>query len=538
MKRRDFLRQGTAAVTGSLLASGLSALPARAQGRQNVIRVLAEMAPNTVDPAGVGYNRGSINVTWNVYDRLVTFATKPLPDGTQTYDYEKIVGQAAERYEVSPDGRQVTFFLRRGAVFHDGSPVTAEDVKWSLDRAVSVPVAKGQMSTGSLTKADQFTVVDDYTVRVTTEQRDRFTLPNLAVLFPAIFNSKLARKHASENDPWATEWLKSNVAGGGPFELESHRVGQEFVLKRFDKWKNGPIASNARILYQVVPVVSNRRAAAERGDADIILDLPPRDVSDLLAQKRVRVSAVPWTSGFQFIGMNTQIKPFDDVRVRRAVAYAVPYRQLFEAVLYSRGRPLFGGAPGAPTSIEWPSPLPYDTNLEKARTLLAEAGLASGFETTFSFDIGVASLGEPIAILVQESLAKIGVKVTINKVPAGQMGTLLTNKEVPLFFEQSGAWLANPDYFFRVFYTGETRWNYGAFRNPQMDAAVKASRFEADAAKYEQQVRTMIQIARDEVPMILLWSPFLDVVLGKNIEGYTYMFHRQLEFRHLKKTAT
>lgn len=537
MRRRQFLGSGLA--LGGAAAFGLAFHPrlARAQGA-GVIRVLAEGAPNTFDPAGTGYNIPSVNITWNVYDRLITFGQKPLEgegqDGAFIYDYDNLVPQVAESWTVSEDGTTITFKLRQGAVFHDGSPVTAEDVKWSLDRAVNVTTAKNQMGTGSMTDPAQFVVVDPMTITVTVPRADRFTLPNLALLFPAIINSKLAMQHATKEDPWATEWLKTNVAGGGPFKLGQYQAGQQFVLEPFADWKNGDRVPDDRILYQIVPQAASRRLAAERGEADLVRDLPGRDVKDLMDAGKVRVLGIANPATVTYIAMNNMIAPFDNVKVRQAIAWSVPYQDMFEAVLYSRGNPMFGG-PAEVTSTQWPSPLPYSQDLAKAKTLLAEAGFPNGFETTFSIDANDVVVAEPVAILMQEALGKIGIKVTIDKVPAGQMGTLLTEKKLPLFVANAGAWLRSPDYFFRIFYQGGTRWNFGSYANPEMEKIVADARWETDQAKYDALVMRMIELARTEVPVIPLWSAFQDTVISPAMEGYTYMFHRSLELRHLNK---
>jgi len=537
MRRRQFLGSGLA--LGGAAAFGLAFHPrlARAQGA-GVIRVLAEGAPNTFDPAGTGYNIPSVNITWNVYDRLITFGQKPLEgegqDGAFIYDYDNLVPQVAESWTVSEDGTTITFKLRQGAVFHDGSPVTAEDVKWSLDRAVNVTTAKNQMGTGSMTDPAQFVVVDPMTITVTVPRADRFTLPNLALLFPAIINSKVAMQHATKEDPWATEWLKTNVAGGGPFKLGQYQAGQQFVLEPFADWKNGDRVPDDRILYQIVPQAASRRLAAERGEADLVRDLPGRDVKDLMDAGKVRVLGIANPATVTYIAMNNMIAPFDNVKVRQAIAWSVPYQDMFEAVLYSRGNPMFGG-PAEVTSTQWPSPLPYSQDLDKAKALLAEAGFPNGFETTFSIDANDVVVAEPVAILMQEALGKIGIKVTIDKVPAGQMGTLLTEKKLPLFVANAGAWLRSPDYFFRIFYQGGTRWNFGSYANPEMEKIVADARWETDQAKYDALVMRMIELARTEVPVIPLWSAFQDTVISPAMEGYTYMFHRSLELRHLNK---
>lgn len=538
MRRRDFI--ATSLALGGAAGIGLSFQPrlAQAQGNGGTIRVLAEGAPNTFDPGGTGYNIPSVNIIWNIYDRLVTFGQKPLTgpgqDGAYIFDYDTIVPQAAESFEVSADGTSITFRLRRGATFHDGTPVTAADVKWSLDRTLNVTTAKNQMATGSMTDPAQFVVVDDMTIRIDTPRADRFTLPNLALLFPAIINSKAAREHATAEDPWAEQWLKTNVAGGGPFKLASYQSGQQFVLDPFEGWKNGEVRNTSRLLYQIVPQAASRRIAAERGEADLVRDLPSRDIADMIKQGKVRVLGVANPATVTYIAMNNRIAPFDNVKVRQAIAWTVPYQDMFESVLYSRGVPMFGGEAEV-KSTQWPAPLPFVQDLDKARALLKEAGFADGFETTFSIDADDTVIAEPVAILMQEALGKVGIKVRIDKIPAGQMGTLQTEKKLPMFIAYGGAWLRSPDYYFSIFYQGGTRWNFGSYSNPEMEQAVADARWENDPAKYEALVRKMIRLAREEVPLIQLWSAYQDTVISDAIRGYTYMFHRSLELRHLYK---
>ncbi len=534
MRRREF---GSAAAASLALASTLPPWRAEAQTRAESLRILSQAGPNSFDPIGVGVNRNAIQVHWNTYDRLVRFGTTTRPDGTLYYDYYKVEGELAERYEISDGGRTITFHLRRDATFHDGSPVTAEDVKWSLDRVVASAIGRAQFSTGSMTSPDQFVVVDAHTIRVTTPKSDRFTLPNLAAAYPVIFNTKLVKAQAGAADPWGNEWLKNNVAGGGPFRVDSHTPGQSLTLSRFDAWKNGALPGFRRVLWQVVPDGQSRRSSLERGDADIVQDLSPQDAVSMAqaASASVKIVGVPMAGAFQFIGMNGAMAPFNNVKVRQAVAHALPYQQMFDAALFQRGRPLFGGTPGVPESTEFPQPLGYGTDPARARALLAEAGFANGFETTFSFELSLAPVAEPVSLLIQEALGRVGIRVTINKVPGGQLGTLLERKEVPFFFEGSAAYLNDPDYFFRIFYHGPTRWNFGSYNNPEFAALVEKTRFEADRAAYEGDIRRMITLAKEEVPIILLWQPALDTGMQRSVDGYKYLFHRQLELRTLRR---
>ena len=108
--------------------------------------------------------------------------------------------------------------------------------------------------------------------------------------------------------------------------------------------------------------------------------------------------------------MNVTKPPFDNLKVRQAVAYAIPYQKIMDAVLFGLSKPMFGAAAGTPTEVAWPQPHKFNTDIAKAKQLLAEAGYPNGFETTLSFDLGFAGVNEPLCVLTQESLAQIGIK--------------------------------------------------------------------------------------------------------------------------------
>ena len=537
MRRRAFLVATTILSALSLLGA---AAPAEAQGRKDTLLVLVENGPNSMDIHGVGTSFRSYVAAWNMYDRLVSFGIKTLPDGTQMYDYSKIVPELAESYTVSPDGKSFTFKIRRNAKFHDGEPVTAHDVKWSYDRAVSVGgFPTFQMAAGSLTKPEQFTAVDDYTFRVDLPKRDKLALPDMAVVVPAIYNSKLAKKNATEKDPWAMDWMKTNDAGGGAYKLEKWTPGQEISFTRFDDWKSGTLPKMKRVILREVPQAGNRRALMERGDADMSLDTPQRDAAEIFAEKgsgKYLVVGVPIENSLKYLGMITTQKPFDDVRVRQAIAYAVPFEQISKSAIYGRGRMMHGAPASAPADASWPQPFPYDTNLEKAKKLLAEAGYPDGFETTISFDLGEATADEPTAVLLQESLAKIGIKVAIEKIPSGSFRNAMLQKNRSLHLASFGGWLNFPDYFFFWGYHGQNAvFNTMSYQSKAMDALIDASRYEEDPAKYREQLMGFIKMAMVEVPRVPLYQQMLDVGMQKNIKGYTYWFHRQLDFRQIEK---
>jgi peptide/nickel transport system substrate-binding protein len=522
------------------LALLLAAEPGRAQSRAETLRYVTGASVNTLDPNVPGSTRESFAVSLSTYDRLVSFGRKQL-NGKWVFDLDKINGELAESFDVSPDKLKITFHLRKDAKFQDGTPVTAEDVKWSLDRAVTAPVlGKAQLLTGSLTSPDQFKVIDPLTFEVTLPKPDKLALPNLATVYPIIFNSKLAKANATAEDPWAIAWLKEHAVGSGAYIIESFKPGEQTIMKRNDAWNRGTAekaASFKRVIIQSIPEPATRANLVERGDADIVIDLQANDVQSLEGKGKLTVVSTPQYNSVTFVSMNNTIPPFDNINVRRAIAYALPYDDMFKAALFGRGTPLFGAtwADGKPTTSNYPAPQPVTLDLDKARAFLKEAGMPDGFSTTFSFNVGQASTAEPMSALVKESLAKIGIKVDIQKLPDAQMSTQINEKKLPFFTEGIVAWLPSTDYFYRNFYIGDQRWNYSSIKDPELTAIAQEARFEPDQKKYEEDGLKLNAIHFAVMPQIPLWQPAQDAVMAPSIAGYTYQFHRQVDYRDLSR---
>ena len=538
MQRRQFISSTAASSLAGGLATAGVPLSAWAQARpKDVLIVANEFGPNSLDIHTVGANRPSYGVSWVCYDRLMTYGKKKLPDGRVIYDRDKLEPELAESWAIAPDGNSVTFKLRKNAKFHDGTPVTAKDVKWSFDRAVAVGgFPTFQMAAGSLEKPEQFEVVDDHTFRVKFIRRDKLTMNDLAVPVPCIFNSELVKKNVTAQDPWGLAWTRNNVAGGGAYKVESWRAGQEIVYVRFEDWKSGPLPKLRRIVQRDVPNAGNRRALLLKGDIDITFDLPPKDFSELAAEgAAVKVTSTPIENSMLYVGMNTTKAPFDNPKVRRAVAWALPYDKIFDNAVYKRAAKLYGGT-GPVKTIAWPQPTSYKTDIAKAKALLAEAGYPNGLETTLSFDLGGATVGEPTAVLIQEALGAIGIKTQINKIPGATWRAALLKKDMPLIINRFGGWLDYPEYFFFWCYHGQNAvFNTMSYQNPKLDKIITNARFAENKLIYDGSVKEMIQLAYDEVPRVPLFQPTMDVAMQKDVQGYQYWFHLQPDYRQLSK---
>lgn len=531
MKRREFLKGSTALAAGSAVAA---ARPARAQDARDTLLAVSESGPNGLDTDVAGANRSVFEVNWNVYDRLITFGVKKDENGNDYYDYKTLQPELAESWDLRD--MSVVVKLRKDAAFHDGTPVTAKDVKWTFDRALGVGgYPKSTMGAASLTKPEQFVAVDDHTFRVDFHTKDKLSMLYLGVPVVGVYHSEVVKAHATADDPWAQEWTKLNTAGSGAYKVERWTPGQDIIFTRNDKWTCGKLPQLRRIFSRTVPAAGTRRALVERGDVDFSYDLPPKDAAEMTANPKVKIVSSPMENTVQYLGMNVKMPPFDNPKVRQAVAYAIPYQKIMDLAVYNRARPLFGG-PATVSTAEWPQPHRYVTDPAKAKLLLAEAGYPNGFETSLSFDLGAAVTNEPLCILVQEALAQVGIKLTLDKIPGANWRTTFMKKQLPVQTNFFGAWFNYPDFFFYFVYSGaDTIFNTMAYKNPEMDKLIEDAHYTADPKAYEQDAVKFIQLAFDDVPNVPLYQPYLNVAMRPNVSGYRYWFHRQVDYRSIVK---
>ena len=526
--RRTALAAGLAA---PFLAKG--GAQAQAPGRNETLLLVQEYGPNSLDMQGIGASQPVNGVALNCYDRLLRFKPVPIPGGGgNTIKMGELEGELAESWQVASDGMSCTFTLR-DATFHSGRKVTAKDVKWSLDRAVSIGgFATTQMNAGSLEKPEQFVVVDDKTFRVDFVRKDKMTLPNLAVTIPFVFDSELAMAN-SGGDPLAKEWLKNNIAGSGAYKVESWKPGVETIYVRNDAWKSGKLPALRRIIARDIASPSTRRALIERGDADISYGLPPKDFKDLLDAGKINVVGVPIPNGVWGLYLNTATGPFTDVRLRQAVAWAMPYEKMLQASLFGRGVDMSGAA-GTP-KVAWPQAYPYKTDPAKAKQLV-DAVVPGGLSTTLLFDAGNATVAEPMAVLIKEALSAIGVTVEISKIPGANFRGEIAKKTNPMVLNRFAGWLDYPDYYlFWTMHGNNSIFNIAAYQNPALDKLVDTARFTADPSVYNASVVDFISLVQREVPMVPIAQPTHDVAMQKSIGGYQFQPCREPDFRYLTK---
>jgi peptide/nickel transport system substrate-binding protein len=271
----------------------------------------------------------------------------------------------------------------------------------------------------------------------------------------------------------------------------------------------------------------------ERGDVQMSFGIPDKDAAELEKLSDIAVYSTPIENCIHCLCTNTKFEPFQDADVRKAVAYAVPYEDIFQTAAYGRGTPLWGGETEI-NDIAWPRKTQYYTDLDKAREHMAKSGFPDGFEVPLSINLGLASWMEPAALLIQENLAKIGITATIDKIPGANWRTAaLVEKRLALHLENFGGWLNTPDYYFFWAYQEGHLFNSSNYRNDEVEDLVNATlHMPMDDPEYAPKIKRMFEIVLEDLPRIPLYQPALNVATH-GAEGYEFWFHRQLDVRPL-----
>jgi len=329
----------------------------------------------------------------NIYEPLL-WANPPGSD-------EPFRPALAESWTVSDDGLVWTFNLREGVKFHDGETLTADAVKKSIERTI-------EMATGASFiwgPVDSIEAVDDYTVRFTL----KYPVP-LDRIVSSGNGAWIMSPRAAERD---REWFdQGHEAGTGPWLLKEHRPGEQIVLERFDDyWGGWDGAHFDTVVVKIVGEAVVQRQMLEGGEADIASVVPVESVEALRARDDIKVPT--HTSFYNYLGfLNTKRPPLDDVRVRRAVSYAIPYEDIIEVAASGYATQARGPVP---TGLwPWDESLPqYSYDPDRAQELLAEAGYPDGgFELVLTYT-SENPAEERFAPLIKEALEEIGIGVEV-----------------------------------------------------------------------------------------------------------------------------
>lgn len=471
-------------------------------------------------------------VTANVYEPLLR--QKYTEEAGALQGTDEYTGGLAESWEINEDGTEAVFNLRKDAEFADGTPVTSADVKYTFERAMLGPgYITALLPFIGIEKPEQIETPDEHTFVL----RPSFKSPLFErfmtfQVFGAI-NSKAAEEHATKDDPWATEWLKDNVTPSNAYQVEEVARGQETTLEPNPNYWGADEVANGGVRLRVVPDPDQRVLLLRNGDVDVADSLPPRLVSQLEEDPALNVFRLP-SSRITYLGMNNKIKPFDDVKVRQAVSYAIPYDDIIEKVQYGYASPAKSPVPPAMDSAAGEELWPYDTDVEKAKELLEEAG-ATNLSTELVVRQAIPQDAEA-AVFIQDALREIGIDVTIERLPDAAYFQRLNEHSLPMFLHDWFSWGEDP--FFQMSFLLKTGsfTNYADFSNEDFDALIEEGTFELDPEKRAELSKQAQEIAIEQAPWAFLYSADYIVAARQGVTGVTRPFDQTLRFEELSKS--
>ena len=463
-------RSALAAFAAALLFAG-SAVEGFAQSDENTLIVAVPGDLQNVDPTLTSGNTNTWEFLTNVYTWLIDYEIVTLDDGTQVGDANSFVGSLAESFEWSEDGKTVTFNMRDGLSFSNGDALTAEDVKFTFDRLFDQQgVTVGNMALAEVPDKHHIELIDSDTIAIHLDRPNSLLFGNMAQAGNSILNPDVVGPHMTDEDPSAHEWLKSNSQGTeqGPYRLDSRDPGNQYVLVRNENYYGEP-ANIERIIFKVIPDPSSRLAQLVSGAVDIALQLPTIDVPALEANPDITVHRNTSRS-IAYIGMNNEVAPFDNKLVRQAVSYAFPYETVLNDVMNGYAiqlkSPIPLGTPGHTGEY-----FVYDHDLEKAKALLDEAGYPDGFESVFEIPIGNQAAKEA-AVYLRQSLAEIGVDITIQELPQAAFFEKIQKHELIFFYADFWISINNDPYYHVYWKFHHSCCNYANYYNAEVDALI------------------------------------------------------------------
>ncbi|MCY4087977.1 MAG: ABC transporter substrate-binding protein [Actinomycetia bacterium] len=402
-------------------------------------------------------------------------------------ELELVRPQLAESWEVSEDGLTWTFNLRKGVRSTAGNEFTSADVLWAFQRAFAIPGTGAFINSfiGGLPSAEGVTAVDTYTVT--------FTLPApqprllLAVGFPGggatiMMDSGAISEHATADDPWAQEFTNTNCIGHGPYELADFGAGGEELTytARFDYWDTEHPPVGSTVVQRSVPESSSRLQLLLTGEAHYAAELGPLQLDQVDAAEGVVNTHIDNTTTL-FLPM-TQAPPWNDIKIRQAIAKAIPYQEILDTVLRGRGKPY--------DSILLPFVAGYTGEFAYETDPAAAAAVLGGVDTPLilAYEEG-KTIDEQTAILVQAALQEAGLDVSLEKQPTNIFAARRFPGENEFFVDNLATpGVAAADYYFGLYGSSVGVFNFHRWSNAEFDAIAPTANVNAEHAREGQRI--------------------------------------------------
>ena len=429
---------------------------------------------------------------------------------------DELVPLYFESWEESPDGLTYTVTVRQGVTFDDGSEVTAETVRFWVDRNLNTPGGGAWLLKNIAFITEPPEVIDEYTLQFTTNAPSPMVMQQFYMTSSVPVDPKVVEKYATEDDPWAIEHFQSNVENAsGPYRIASWLPDQEVVFeKRENYW--GTERAYDKIIWKIIPSNAERVQLLSAGVIDVAIGLGTEDFAALAGADGVVVQRFP-SKNEAYVGMGNSIAPFDNVLMRQAVSYGVDYDDILTNVYKGEAQRLFGPIPNG-SAVSLGDQVGYTRDVERARELLAEAGY-DGSPVTLSIDAGKGE-HQLIAVRVQSHLAEIGMDVEIEVLTAAVFAERKVGKQLQMFVDELLAWIDDPNYQLSLSLQSGVFGNYADYNNERVDEIIRGGWAEKDPAARRAMFEEAQRIITEEAPWVFMAQPDYKIALRDNVGGF------------------
>jgi peptide/nickel transport system substrate-binding protein len=475
------------------------------------------------------WQAGMLESTVNVYENLTKHTIVTDSTGRDVIDSGNVEPHMATSWDVRDGGRVIAFKIRPGVKSAFGNELSAHDVAYSW------AMAADRKKTGNFMR----TVGRVSSVEATADDEVTFTLasPNaifpriLTTVFPALVDSKHVKEFATDDDKWATKWLAKNTAGFGPYHVESVRPGEGAVFTLNKNYFSDEPFFN-RVVFREIPSAASRAALVKSGAIHWADGMPIQQLVDLKNDPNVKVDSVPGT-GMATLRMNANFPPFDDIRVRKAIIHAMDYDAIGVAVFRGLGEradsilaPAFGEFHTASHNA--------GTDLDKSRALLSDAGYGNGLDIQMEYSDNWW-WEEPLAIQAKDALGKVGVNLSLKRIPKAEMNSRRRKgtRDLPFFPHLANAFVLAPGYAFYLSAHQAGSSNVNDYKSDRFDAVVDALIEETDHKKRVDLAHEAQKIHADDSTFVVTHFPKTYAVTAPCISGWLWHQHDRLVWKHL-----
>ena len=504
----------------------------------------------------------------NLMDPLVYYASSTLADGTVKLDVNKFEGRLAESWSYDASSLTWTFNLRRDVKGCNGTTFDADDVIYTMQRAKSTsgqaPVGwflsnvasfKGftpavfgdspEAKAAKVLKDDEVKKIDQYTVQFTQSAENKLFLPVLTIFALYIFDKETMETHATEDDPWSHKYANNEgVAGFGPYCMTRWEKDKEFVVQANPDYYGGK-ADIDRVIMRKVPQSSQRLTILRSGLAHLVEHLTPKEYDSLKKANGVKVVSVDGNAS-TYVHMNWQQKPWDNIKLREAVAYAIPYEKIMKDVFFGEATKYNGVMPAFYPGAH---AVDFERNqdVDKAKALLAEAGFPNGdgleafpeaFQLTYTTE--VENILGPAATIIQTELSKIGIPVVLNPIPQTQFSDReLVKKDLPFaLINHSKPIGVEAGYAIQLLYVSRDKGglsNYSLYSNDDVDKMwLESAKNEPNDGKRNNVMAEIQEILMKEVVIAPMVENRLQWAMSEKVSGVGFHPEQALRWHDLK----